>query len=66
MRLKEAAVIMRCREVDKKLVESLMDEVKKEYSEKAKVQAPKITIDERVYLPSTPKSAITAPHEPFW
>ncbi len=52
VRLREPAVILRCREIDRKLVESVVDEAKKEYSEKAKVQPPRITIDERVYLPS--------------
>ncbi|KAF7845198.1 V-type proton ATPase subunit E2 [Senna tora] len=66
IRLKEPAVILRCREVDKKLVESLLEEAKKEYTEKAKVQTPpKIILDERVYLPSNPKSSTSASHEPF-
>ena len=64
MRLKEPAVIVRCREADRKLVESLMEVAKREYCEKAKVQPPRITIDDRVYLPPPPTSANS--HEPFW
>ncbi|KAI9074277.1 hypothetical protein K1719_043762 [Acacia pycnantha] len=63
VRLREPAVILRCREVDRKLVESVVDEAKKEYSEKAKVHPPRIMIDERVYLPSALKSGNS--HEPF-
>jgi len=60
-------VLIRCRESDRKLVESLVEEAKKEYSEKASVQAPKITLDDRVYLPPPPKNnAATDSLEPFW
>jgi len=59
-------VLIRCREGDRKLVESLIEEAKKEYSEKANVQVPKITLDDRVYLPPPPKNAAADSHEPFW
>ncbi|XP_027356056.1 V-type proton ATPase subunit E2 [Abrus precatorius] len=65
LRLREPSVILRCREGDRKLVESLLEEAKKEYSEKATVQAPKITFDDRVYLPPPPKNAAVDSHEPF-
>ncbi|XP_022643203.1 V-type proton ATPase subunit E2-like [Vigna radiata var. radiata] len=66
LRLREPSVLIRCRESDRKLVESLIEEAKKEYSEKANVQAPKITLDDRVYLPPPPKkNAATDSHEPF-
>ncbi|XP_027911695.1 V-type proton ATPase subunit E2-like [Vigna unguiculata] len=66
LRLREPSVLIRCRESDRKLVESLVEEAKKEYSEKASVQAPKITLDDRVYLPPPPKNnAATDSLEPF-
>ncbi|KAK7264267.1 hypothetical protein RJT34_31873 [Clitoria ternatea] len=64
IRLKEPSVIIRCREGDLMLVESLLEEAKKEYSEKAKVPSPKIKIDDRVYLTPPPKNGADT-HEPF-
>lgn len=64
LRLKEPAVLLRCREVDRKLVESVLERAKNEYAEKAKVQPPTITLDEDVFLPPPPKS--TDSHEPSW
>ncbi|KAJ4704202.1 V-type proton ATPase subunit E-like [Melia azedarach] len=63
MRLREPAVLLRCREVDRKLVDSVVEEAKREYSEKAKVQPPKILVDNQVYLPPPPKTADS--HDPF-
>lgn len=57
LRLKEPGVLLRCREVDVSLVESVLEEAKREYAEKANVHAPKITIDNRVYLPPPPTGA---------
>lgn len=54
LRLEEPSVLLRCREMDLKLVESVLEDAKKEYAEKAKVHAPKITVDDRVYLPPPP------------
>ncbi|KAE8098987.1 hypothetical protein FH972_017006 [Carpinus fangiana] len=51
LRLKEPAVLLRCREADRKFIEAILKDVKREYSEKAKVQAPRVTLDTRVYLP---------------
>ncbi|GAU30615.1 hypothetical protein TSUD_62350 [Trifolium subterraneum] len=65
LRLKEPSVLLRCREADRKLVESLLEEAKKEYSDKANVQPPKITLDDRVYLPPQPKNGAVDSHEPF-
>ncbi|XP_059668164.1 V-type proton ATPase subunit E1-like [Cornus florida] len=56
LRLKEPLVLLRCREIDAKLVGSVLEDAKKEYAEKAKVLAPKVTID-TVYLPPPPSSA---------
>ncbi|XVF29745.1 hypothetical protein REPUB_Repub15cG0148500 [Reevesia pubescens] len=54
VRLREAAVLLRCREGDRKVVESVLEEAKKEYVDKIKAKAaPKITID-NVYLPPPP------------
>ncbi|CAI8616809.1 unnamed protein product [Vicia faba] len=65
LRMKEPSLLLRCRETDSKLVESLLEEAKKEYSEKAKVESPKITLDDRVYLPPHPKNTAVESHEPF-
>ncbi|XP_042511455.1 V-type proton ATPase subunit E2-like isoform X2 [Macadamia integrifolia] len=54
LRLKEPSVLLRCREADRKLVESVIDEAKQQYAEKAKVHSPKVTIDNRVFLPPPP------------
>ncbi|KAL2328988.1 hypothetical protein Fmac_022415 [Flemingia macrophylla] len=64
LRLREPSVILRCREGDRKIVESLLDEVKKEYTDKSKVQAPKITLDDRVFLPPAPKNGASDSLEP--
>ncbi|KAJ8425833.1 hypothetical protein Cgig2_021300 [Carnegiea gigantea] len=53
LRLKEPAILLRCREMDRKVVESALEDSKREYAEKAKVAAPTITID-KVYLPPPP------------
>ncbi|GAV67187.1 LOW QUALITY PROTEIN: vATP-synt_E domain-containing protein, partial [Cephalotus follicularis] len=53
LRLKEPAVL-RCREDDLDLVESVMDSAKEEYAEKVSVHQPKIIVDHHVYLPPTP------------
>ncbi|XP_058769214.1 V-type proton ATPase subunit E2-like [Vicia villosa] len=65
LRMRESSLLLRCRETDRKLVESLLDEAKKEYSEKANVESPKVTIDDRVYLPPHPKNSVVDSHEPF-
>jgi V-type H+-transporting ATPase subunit E len=58
--------LLRGREADRKLVESILKEAKREYSEKAKVQALKVTLDTRVYLPPPPSPTGVDSHEPFW
>ncbi|XP_042481709.1 V-type proton ATPase subunit E1-like [Macadamia integrifolia] len=63
LRLKEPLVLLTCREVDRKLVESVLDEAKQEYVEKAKVHLPKVTIDDHVYLPPPPVDVNS--HNPF-
>lgn len=63
LRLKEPAVLLRCREVDRKLVEAILEEAKREYAGKAKVQAPKVTPDNHVYLPPPPRRLDS--HETF-
>ncbi|RYR22761.1 hypothetical protein Ahy_B03g068067 [Arachis hypogaea] len=67
VRMREPSVIIRCRESDKKLIESLIEECKKDYMDKMRLQQPpKITIDERVYLPPPPKNGNGADSlEPF-
>ncbi|XP_052176039.1 V-type proton ATPase subunit E1-like [Diospyros lotus] len=56
LRLKEPSVLLRCREIDVGMVQSVLEEAKQEYAGKAKVQAPKITVDGRVHLPPPPTS----------
>jgi len=57
-------VLLRCRKMDSQLVKSILDAAKQEYAEKAKVHPPKITIDDRVYLPPPPVS--DEAHGPSW
>ncbi|KAK1351517.1 Archaeal/vacuolar-type H+-ATPase subunit E [Heracleum sosnowskyi] len=59
LRLKEPAVLLRCREADVSVVESVLEEAKREYAEKAKLQAPSVMLDTRVYLPPPQTSAGT-------
>ncbi|XP_022735694.1 V-type proton ATPase subunit E2-like isoform X2 [Durio zibethinus] len=62
VRLRETAVLLRCREVDRKVVESVLEEAKREYADKIKVATPKVTID-NVYLPPPPTKADS--HQPY-
>lgn len=63
VRLKEPAVLLRCREEDLELVDAILDNAKHEYAEKAGVHAPEIIVDNDVYLPSAPSHGHT--HEQF-
>jgi len=54
LRLKEPSVLLRCRKDDLHLVDSVLDSVKEEYAEKAKVHPPEIIVDKHVYLPPAP------------
>ncbi|KAM7273564.1 hypothetical protein ACFE04_028228 [Oxalis oulophora] len=54
LRLKEPAVLLRCRKEDKHLVESVLQSAKQEYAEKTGVHQPEIIVDDNVYLPSAP------------
>ncbi|GLU05910.1 hypothetical protein SLE2022_229830 [Rubroshorea leprosula] len=53
IRLKEPAVLLRCRKDDIHLVESVLNSAKEEYSEKVNVHPPEIIVDS-VHLPSAP------------
>ncbi|KAK9142454.1 hypothetical protein Syun_011854 [Stephania yunnanensis] len=50
----ESAVLLRCRKEDLELVESVLDDVKDEYAEKAGVHPLEIIVDSKVYLPPAP------------
>ncbi|XP_057752514.1 V-type proton ATPase subunit E2-like [Arachis stenosperma] len=66
VRMREPSVIIRCRESDKKIIESLIEECKKDYMDKMRLQQPpKITIDERVYLPPPKNGNAADSLEPF-
>ncbi|KAF4354787.1 hypothetical protein CsatB_004665 [Cannabis sativa] len=54
LRLKEPAVLLRCREADLSLVESVIDSAAQEYAEKDNVSPPEILVDHKVYLPPAP------------
>ncbi|XAR55715.1 hypothetical protein NMG60_11035892 [Bertholletia excelsa] len=56
LRLKEPSVLLRCREIDVELIESILEEAKEQYAEKANDCAPMITLDNRVYLLPPPSS----------
>ncbi|KAA3463150.1 V-type proton ATPase subunit E-like [Gossypium australe] len=53
VRLKESAVLLRCRKDDVPLVESVLDSAKEEYASKMNVHPPEIFID-NVHLPPAP------------
>ncbi|WVZ69417.1 hypothetical protein U9M48_018205 [Paspalum notatum var. saurae] len=54
LRLKEPAVLLRCRKEDHHHVESVLDSAKQEYASKADVHEPEILVDHDVYLPPAP------------
>ncbi|KAF5734778.1 V-type proton ATPase subunit E [Tripterygium wilfordii] len=54
LRLKEPAVLLRCRKEDLHLVESVLKSAREEYAEKANVHSPEILVDTNVYLPPAP------------
>jgi len=54
LRLKEPSVLLRCRENDLELVDSVLDSAKHEYAEKANVHPPEIVVDNYVFLPPAP------------
>ncbi|KAJ4957005.1 hypothetical protein NE237_013788 [Protea cynaroides] len=54
LRLKEPAVLLRCREDDLDFVEAVLPSAKLEYAEKANVYEPEIIVDQHVYLPPAP------------
>ncbi|KAI4326861.1 hypothetical protein L6164_019386 [Bauhinia variegata] len=54
LRLKEPSVLLRCREDDLHLVESVLDSAAKEYADKENVHPPEIIVDKQVYLPPAP------------
>uniref|UniRef100_A0A5B6Z3E2 Putative V-type proton ATPase subunit E n=1 Tax=Davidia involucrata TaxID=16924 RepID=A0A5B6Z3E2_DAVIN len=53
LRLKEPAVLLRCRKDDLHLVESVLHSAKEEYAENANVHPPEIIVD-NVHLPPAP------------
>ncbi|XP_015896381.1 V-type proton ATPase subunit E [Ziziphus jujuba] len=54
LRLKEPAVLLRCRKEDHHLVESVLESAALEYAEKTNFQPPEIIVDHHVYLPPAP------------
>ncbi|XP_074592422.1 V-type proton ATPase subunit E-like [Curcuma longa] len=54
LRLKEPAVLLRCRTEDLHLVESVLESAKNEYAAKESVHPPNIVVDTNVYLPPAP------------
>ena len=54
LRLKEPAVLLRCRKDDLHLVEFILDSAKNEYAEKANVYPPEIIVDHQVHLLPAP------------
>lgn len=64
LRLKEPAVLLRCRKDDAHLVESALESAKEDYAAKANVHPPDIIIDHKVYLPPAPSHHHA--HGPSW
>ncbi|OIW09935.1 hypothetical protein TanjilG_32084 [Lupinus angustifolius] len=54
LRLKEPAVLLRCREDDLHLVEEVLDSAAQEYADKENVYLPEIIVDNTVFLPPAP------------
>lgn len=54
LRLKEPAVLLRCRKHDLEVVESVLESAKEEYAEKANVYPPDIFVDNQIFLPPAP------------
>ncbi|KMZ70197.1 V-type proton ATPase subunit E [Zostera marina] len=54
LRLKEPAVLLRCRKEDLSQVESVLHSAKHEYAEKEHAHPPEIIVDTEVYLPPAP------------
>ncbi|KAG0491824.1 hypothetical protein HPP92_005222 [Vanilla planifolia] len=54
VRLKEPAVLLRCRIEDLELVEDILNTAKDEYAQKEGVHPPDIIVDNHVYLPPSP------------
>ncbi|PPD90142.1 hypothetical protein GOBAR_DD12900 [Gossypium barbadense] len=65
VRLREPSVLLRCREVDRKLVETIIDEAKREYAEKFNVPPPKIVIDSVYLPPPPPANGDEFAHQPY-
>ncbi|CAN6443857.1 unnamed protein product [Victoria cruziana] len=64
LRLKEPAVLLRCRKADVELVESVLPSAKQEYSEKMNAHSPDIIIDSQAFLPPAPSHHNA--HGPSW
>lgn len=64
LKLNEPSVVLRCREIDLTLVESVIEEAKRSYVTKSKLSAPKINIDRNVFLPPPPSNK--DPNRPSW
>lgn len=54
LRLKEPAVLLRCRKEDLHLVEAVSKSAAQEYADKANVHSPEIIVDTTVFLPPPP------------
>ncbi|KAL2347994.1 hypothetical protein Fmac_001994 [Flemingia macrophylla] len=62
LRLKEPAVLLRCRKDDVHLVEDVLDSAAQEYAEKANVDPPEIIVD-NIHLPPAPSHHDS--HDPY-
>ncbi|KAL1543640.1 V-type proton ATPase subunit E2 [Salvia divinorum] len=50
LRLKETSVLLRCREMDASVVNSVLEEAKREYAKRSGLEVPNVVVD-KVYLP---------------
>ncbi|CAI9094237.1 OLC1v1029937C1 [Oldenlandia corymbosa var. corymbosa] len=62
LRLKEPSVLLRCRKADVDLVNSVLEQAKEVYAQKASVHTPEVIVD-TVYLPPAPSSQDS--HDPY-
>ncbi|KAH0917861.1 hypothetical protein HID58_025521, partial [Brassica napus] len=54
------------RAISNKVVESIIEDAKKHYAEKAKVASPNKTIEEKVFLPPPPNPKLPDSHDLHW
>ncbi|KAG5378464.1 hypothetical protein IGI04_026306 [Brassica rapa subsp. trilocularis] len=63
---KKLSRVSSLRAISNKVVESIIEDAKKHYAEKAKVASPNKTIEEKVFLPPPPNPKLPDSHDLHW